>query len=62
MPRYAKPAARTIRAWDLHEDEPFRPYLEVDGSEPVDTGLIWESGEPVMRLPNPVGFGRDEEW
>jgi hypothetical protein len=20
------------------------------------------SGEPIMRLPNPIGFGRNEEW
>ena len=28
----------------------------------VDTGLIDTDGNSIMRAPNPVGFGRDEEW
>jgi hypothetical protein len=63
MPRYSTARAAAKRtAWDIDEDEPFRPHLEVDGHEAVDTGLVWESGEPIMRLPNPIGFGRDDEW
>lgn len=60
MSRYAKPA----RA-DQCEDEPLNPLLpnlSVDDHEAVDTGLIWATGEPIMRMPNPIGFGRDEEW
>jgi hypothetical protein len=28
----------------------------------VDTGLVDVTGDPILRLPNPVGFGRDKEW
>lgn len=28
----------------------------------IDTGLIDKDGYPIMRAPNPIGFGKDEEW
>ena len=62
MPRYAKPRANGWIEDDGYDDEPFRPSLEVDDHDVVDTGLIWTTGEPIMRVPNPIGFGRDEEW
>lgn len=46
--------------WD--HDEPLLPDVSVDESGPVRTGLLTARGEPIMRLPNPVGFGRDDEW
>lgn len=64
MPRYVK--ARIKASWI--EDETFSPdpgplnSPTVDDHGPVDTGLISETGEPIMRLPNPIGFGRDEDW
>ena len=58
MSRYAKPA----RANFYDDDNPLLPNLSVDEHEAVDTGLIWTTGEPIMRMPNPIGFGRDEEW
>lgn len=60
MSRYVRASKR--RAWDLDEDEPFRPSLTVDDHETVETGLLWADGEPILRTPNPIGFGRDEEW
>lgn len=60
MARYCK--SKRVRSWDIDEDEPFRPALDVPEHEPVETGLLWEDGEPIMRAPNPIGFGRDEEW
>jgi hypothetical protein len=30
--------------------------------EPIDTGLLGASGDPIMRAPNPMGFGKDEDW
>lgn len=30
--------------------------------EATDTGLLDENGDWIMRAPNPVGFGKDEEW
>ena len=61
MARYVRMTQRQ-RAWDIDEDEPFRPHLTVDDHEAVETGLVWSDGEPVMRTPNPMGFGRDGEW
>jgi len=61
MPIYVIAKAK-LRSWDMEDDEPFRPHLDVDGHEPCDTGLICVTGEPIMRLPNPIGFGRDDEW
>lgn len=64
MSRYAK--GRIRAGWI--EDDTFSPdpgplnSLTVDDHEAVETGLIWETGEPIMRIPNPIGFGRDDEW
>ena len=60
--RYAKPRASGWIDAEFDYDEPHRPGLEVDDHEAVDTGLFWETGEPIIRLPNPIGFGRDGEW
>lgn len=71
MPRYAKGKrpARVIRSagWEdddyergyYEEEEPFRPHLDVDDHEAVDTGLIWSTGEPIFRLPNGIGFNAE---
>jgi hypothetical protein len=44
------------------EEYPGLPNLDVDSHEAVDTGLLWNDGSIVWRAPNPLGFGRDEEW
>lgn len=64
MARYVvrQTATKRPRAWDIDEDEPFRPHLDVDGPVEVDTGLVCPLGNPIMRLPTPIGFGRDDEW
>lgn len=28
----------------------------------TDTGLLNSRGERILRAPNPVGFGKDEDW
>lgn len=38
------------------------PDLSVPDHEPTDTGLINLNGETIWRAPNPIGFGRDDEW
>lgn len=43
-------------------EEPFRPHIVVSDHEAVDTGLLDADGDPIWRAPNPVGFGRDDEW
>lgn len=55
------------RGWvgdDLYDDErgALRPDIVVDEHVATDTGLIDADGNVIMRAPNPVGFGRDEEW
>lgn len=62
MARYGRCSAKAPRADWIDDDCPLIPALTVDEHEAVETGLIWETGEPVMRLPNPMGFGRDSEW
>ncbi len=34
----------------------------VSESVPSDTGLLDVKGNTIWRMPNPIGFGRDEEW
>jgi len=34
----------------------------VSDHEATDTGLLDVNGDPIMRAPNPIGFGRDDEW
>lgn len=41
---------------------PMIPDLSVPDHEPTDTGLINLNGETIWRAPNPIGFGRDDEW
>lgn len=63
MARYAVKAVTPRERCDWWDDDsPLIPHLEVDEHDACDTGLITASGEPIMRLPNPMGFGRDGEW
>lgn len=41
---------------------PLVPHLTVPEHEAQDTGLVDHKGNPIKRSPNPIGFGRDEEW
>lgn len=34
----------------------------VDSHEATDTGLLDSRGDAIWRAPNPMGFGRNEEW
>jgi len=34
----------------------------VSDHEPIFTGILDISGDAIMRAPNPMGFGRDDEW
>ena len=38
------------------------PVPTVSDSDAVDTGLLDVDGNAIMRLPNPIGFGKDDEW
>jgi hypothetical protein len=54
MPRYA--IGRKPRCDWIDDDGPMIPSLTVDEHWEVDTGLIAVTGEPIMRLPNAIGF------
>lgn len=61
MPRYFTKRPRA----DDEYWEPTTPLLtsiEVCDHEAVDTGLIDADGNAIMRAPNPLGFGKDDEW
>lgn len=66
MPRYvACPSAprnpdRPRANWTDYDG--LVPDIHVPEAQPVDTGLLDASGNKLMRMPNPVGFGRDREW
>lgn len=61
MARYfSKPRAEAdCDHWTLDRLE---PVPTVSDHEATDTGLLDLNGEAIMRAPNPIGFGRDEEW
>jgi len=50
------------------EDEHFMPDMRSDPlpdvieSGPADTGLVDQHGHTIMRLPEPIGFGRREGY
>jgi len=44
------------------ESDPLLPSLTVPDFVAIETGLLDAHGDPIMRAPNPMGFGRDGEW
>lgn len=67
MPRYFTRKQPT--AWVETFGEDFWPGAAtvpagpcVPDHEATDTGLLDHRGDPIMRAPNPMGFGRMEEW
>lgn len=59
MPSHVRHAPRAAGLW---AEDSLCPALTVDDHQPVKTGLVWPDGSPIMRTPNPMGFGRDREW
>lgn len=43
-------------------DAPLVPSISVSDHQAADTGLVDVRGNSIMRAPNPIGFGRDDEW
>jgi hypothetical protein len=51
-----------VRAdWDYDDPLPMRDVYVPD-HEAADTGLVDIRGDAIMRAPNPMGFGKDDEW
>lgn len=61
MARYFSRPEAPRAYWDTYS-EVFLPDLTVSEHRPVDTGLLDRRGDPIMRAPNPLGFGLDDEW
>jgi hypothetical protein len=45
----------------VEDGQPLIPGCDVDDRKEVDTGLIAPGGAPIMRLSDPIGFGREGE-
>jgi hypothetical protein len=45
-----------------YDNGPLLPDIGVPEHVATDTGLVDKRGDPIMRAPRPVGFGRMEEW
>lgn len=57
-------ARRTRSLW-VGDDvwvEPANHVPTVSDHEATDTGLLDANGDTIMRAPNPIGFGKDDEW
>lgn len=58
MPKYC--------LWVEDEDSWDYPKIannpSVSDHKPIDTGLLDKNDNKIMRYPNPIGFGKDEEW
>ncbi|MCB4862380.1 hypothetical protein K7W03_22580 [Sphingobium sp. PNB] len=46
--------------WD--NEAPLLPSVSVPDHEATDTGILDRHGDTIWRAPNPIGFGRNEEW
>lgn len=60
MARYYTKAIAPRSDWD--DPYPLLPDLHVPEHRPVDTGLLDIRGNAIMRAPNLIGFGRDNDW
>lgn len=50
------------RADDDWYSRPLLPDLFLPEHVAVNTGLLDANGKPIMRAPNPCGFGKDGDW
>lgn len=66
MSRYfAKPTCKKslqVAAVDWWDAPPMISNVTVSDHDAIDTGLVDQHGDQIMRAPNPCGFGRDGEW
>lgn len=61
MARYFATPRKAERA-DWSDDYPLLPDLHVPEHRPIATGVLDIRGDAIMRMPNPIGFGRDQDW
>lgn len=60
MSRYVS-VAKPPSSNDWWYSGPMLPLLNVDDRRMAKTGLVDQYGNEIVRLPSPVGFGRDNE-
>lgn len=72
MRYFSRPRARVQDGdgWSLNPGSPYLtiepraderpPYIEVPEHEAAATGLLDANGDPIMRAPNEMGFGRGD--
>lgn len=60
MARYFTRPNQPRSDWD--DCYPLIPDIHVPEHKPINTGILDKWGDPIMRGPNPIGFGRDEDW
>lgn len=56
MPRYFVQRRKVRASYDEDGDYISDHVPTVCDHEAVDTGLVTETGDPIMRAPNPIGF------
>lgn len=63
MPRYRVLRSHQRRGFDPFEADYERPHpdVQVCDHEATWTGLLDGNGDPIMRLPNLIGFMRDDD-
>lgn len=62
MSRYRSKAYKPMQVEDAWYHDPLHPELTVDGEKQVDTGLVDAKGNAIIRMQEPIGFGRNREW
>lgn len=69
MPRYftqfggrAGGGKTATRADDDWYSRPLLADLYVPEHQARETGLVDARGRDILRAPNPMGFGKDDEW
>lgn len=62
MPRYFAKPARSFDDDEYWPEPSLITSIDVCDHVAVDTGLLDADGNSIFRAPNPVGFGRDDEW
>ena len=62
MGRYTTRSPRSNGDDWAETDNPLLLSLAVDDHVAVFTGILDGKGEEIWRSPNPIGFGRNEEW
>lgn len=61
MSRYVRANGQRPAANWFDDDSPLVPCITVDDAPAIDTGLFWHDGSPIMRVNDPIGFGRENE-